>query len=446
MDAYEFPESFRKIQQITDPNEVIYFFLDPPIHDFTSVYEGNLCIHSQDDELSIPLATMDLDSLVPNLQYTIFEPSRSVLTWDIKSFLSYLRYHHRHGYVPQCDIIDLKYGSSYMGLRGSPQPTSFKDALALSRSFITNPGWQQANQHVFLPLSLEVLPGIETRGLQDIAAGEVRYSWYEIEGQTNGRLAAQKPTGRYLTVHSMDMVQKAKLRPRRPEASEKWMFLEFDYKNMEVMILHWLTKDEAIGAILDSGKDFYSSVAENCWPNMLHGPCIEGADLRRVGKLSFLPAMYGASPESLQKRLHGTGDFAAAILTNIKEKFSKSEKWLAAKQGELAENAIAEDYFGRKRNFAKEPPYKRRNFEIQSPAALFCLERLCRLYQALPENIVIHIHDGYILTARQQDVATVAKTAREVLESPSPLCPDLELKTSLKVGSHLADMKSVDMR
>ncbi len=445
MDTYELPETFRKIHQITEPNEVIYFFLDPPIHDFTSVYEGNLCIHSKDEELSIPFSEIDLGSLVANLPYTIFEPKRSVLTWNIKSFLSYLRYHYRHGHVPQCNIIDLKYGSSYMGLRESSQPTSFKEALALSQSFITNNGWKQANQHVLLPLSLEVLPAIETKGLQDIAAGDVRYSWYEIEGQINGRLAAQKPSGRYLTVHSMDMVQKAKLRPRRPEASEKWMFLEFDYKNMEVMILHWLTNDKEIDAILDSGKDFYLTVADTCWPkgSEKYPADFEG---RRVGKMTFLPAMYGESPESLHKRLQATPEFAAGILNNIREKFSKSEKWLANKQGELDENAIAEDYFGRKRSFTKEPHYKRRNFEIQSPAALVCLERLCCLHHALPRNIVIHIHDGYILTAQQQDVAKVAKIARDILESPTPLCPGLKLKTSLKVGSHLADMKPVDMR
>ncbi len=445
MDMHEIPETFKKIQQITDTNEVICFFLDPPIQDFTSVYDGNLCIHSKDDELTIPFSEIDLGSFVTNIAYTIFDPKNSVLTWDIKKFLSYLRYHHRIGHVPKCNIIDLKYGSFYAGHRSATQPASFKEALVLSQSFITNTGWKKANQHVLLPLSLDVLPAIETKGLQDIAAGDVRYSWYEIEGQINGRLAAQKPSSRYLTVHSMDMVQKAKLRPRRPEASDQWMFLEFDYKNMEVMILHWLTQDEEIGAILDSGKDFYLTVADTCWPkgSEKYPIDIEG---RRVGKMTFLPAMYGASPESLNKRLQATPEFAATILHNIKEKFSKSEKWLADKQGELVENKMAEDYFGRKRSFAKEPAYKRRNFEVQAPAALVCLERLCHLHQALPKNIVIHIHDGYILTAKQQDVAKVAKIARKALELPTPLCPGLKLKTSLKVGSHLADMKPVDMR
>ena len=145
----------------------------------------------------------------------------------------------------------------------------------------------------------------------------------------------------------------------------------------------------------------------------------------------FLPTAYGLQSKNLAERLKLEQGVVDTTISKMEGDYQKSFQWLKNKE---TEDAI--DRFGRKRDFSSEPPYKRRNFQVQSPASLVCLERLCALQEALPNNVQFSIHDGYVLTARKKDCLEVMKTAKKVLESES-IAQGLKLKVSCQIGKKL---------
>jgi DNA polymerase I-like protein with 3'-5' exonuclease and polymerase domains len=155
--------------------------------------------------------------------------------------------------------------------------------------------------------------------------------------------------------------------------------------------------------------------------------------------------VYGLQSRSLAESLKVSQSAADVIINYLKNRFPHTFQWIEKKEADLADSALAADYFGRKRDFSNDPPYKRRNFEVQSPASLICLERLCALHKMLPENILMHIHDGYVFAALLHNCVDVIHTARDILESESPLAPGLSLKVACQVGQQLDNLRTINL-
>ena len=347
------------ITEFTD-DKLLYVHLDPQINDFTKKYNGNIIITSSTKTRIIPITDIPLNSLYHSLWRSIFNAGRTIFTWDIKKFISYLRYHLKTSVnQPGSIVIDLKYGMAYLGHRIDKPLESFIDVLQQARMLSTSPGWQNVRRYCHNPLSFKVLPEIEIKPI--ICDNQALYSCYEIEGQANGRLLSWKASDRFITVHSLTPQQKSVITPIFEDDNS--LFIIMDYQHMEVSMLAWLAGDEALAAAL--GKpDFYESVAPlNCDPQ----------DRRKIGKAAFLPVIYGLQSKNLAERLKLEPAVVDKLTSELHSRFSKSFQWIEQKQAELATNPVAVDHFGRKRDFANEPSYKRRNFEVQSPASFVCL-------------------------------------------------------------------------
>ena len=119
---------------------------------------------------------------------------------------------------------------------------------------------------------------------------------------------------------------------------------------------------------------------------------------------------------------------------------------IEAEQSKAQKNGYLEDCYFRKRIFSDGEAYKGRNFIIQSPSALICLESLLKLYQG-SENlfkIAFHVHDGYFLAIQKDCVEDAFYKAKNILESKLSLMPNLALKTSAKLGKSLDKMISLN--
>lgn len=70
--------------------------------------------------------------------------------------------------------------------------------------------------------------------------------------------------------------------------------------------------------------------------------------------------------------------------------------WIVDQESNI-DNCYAIDSFGRRRKF--EESYKIRNFAVQSPASLVCIDRLNKLNESVNgiAKVCMHIHDGYVL-------------------------------------------------
>jgi len=429
---------FNVLPKIARDTDIGYFCPEPLIGDFTKPFEGKFIISTGVGRIRCDISQVSLKRLVYNLGESFFRKSRTILTWDIKRFISYLRMVQKGSYKPlEGRMIDLKYGLAYLAQSHRKPPESLIEALALSPDIHTDPLWRKVNALVHTPLATEVLPAMETRGVFDMSVPEVKYSNYEIEGQVNGRLSTPKLSNRFLTVHSLTPQQKVHLSPRRRNDRETYIFIEVDFVHMEVSMLQWLTGDAVLGSDLAKSTDFYETLF-NFKGN--------AEKKRKAGKAVFLPVAYGLQSANLAKRLKMSELAADTIIRELKDRFSKCFSWLDEREELLADKPIATDYLGRRRDFSGEPSHKRRNFEVQSPAATVCLEKLVHLYRALPDNVLFHIHDGYILTCKMEDFMEVAKIAKDVLESESELCPGLRFKTKCRVGRNLFQLKEAKPR
>jgi hypothetical protein len=418
-----------------------YFRCDPPITDFTQKYEGKFILLTPTRSVTFLASEVGLDinplSFYHILQHTIFAKDHIVLTWDIKKLNSFFKYRLKGpSEVPEARVIDLKYGMAYQGHRTEKPPETVREAFRIAKTFTTNGQWKIVQSHVFDPLAWRALPDLETRGFIDINRKDVLFSSYEVEGTTNGRLSAKKPSDKFLTVHSLSPTQKAALRPRHYDEEGQWRFIVMDFTNMEVSVLAWLAEDKDLQAAIDGDDDFYTSLIPVDVP---------GWSRRKLGKRIFLPVVYGLRSRNLAESLKIPRSAADIVIDSLKDRFPRSFEWIESKEEALLVSQLASDHFGRKRDFSNVPPHKRRNFEVQSPASLVCLERLCALHKAMSENILIHIHDGYFLVAPLRNCVDVIHTARDILESESPLSPGLSLKTTCQVGQRLDALQTISL-
>jgi DNA polymerase I-like protein with 3'-5' exonuclease and polymerase domains len=251
---------------------------------------------------------------------------------------------------------------------------------------------------------------------------------YDIAGQVNGRMRCDLGFTFGYNPHSAGEEERKNLRP----SSFDHLFIYLDFRHMEVNALQWLSEDKALGEILESGEDVY----EGIWRELtgLSGD----PSYRDKCKTVFLPVAYGLGAKALAYKLKISEATASRLWANIYKKFPQAMGWL--RNQEIIGGEVC-DAFGRCRKF-EEDLYKIRNFVVQSPASLLCLDKLVVLRHDLGNiaKVVAHVHDGYILSAH----ATIAQQAKEMavksLETESEFFPGLKLKVSCRMGQDLNNL------
>lgn len=433
---------YRALYDIADAidDDIVYFRCEPPITDFTKPFTGMFIFLSEKRSISYTADEIKLNSrgltFYNFLSYGLFNKSRVTFTWDIKQLVSYFKFHFKIDLViPDSRTYDLKYCSSYIGKKIVSAPKSYMEALKTAKAFIFNDKCNKINRQIYVPLSFGVLPTVENKYV--IIKNKSLYSNYEIEGTVNGRLSTTKPSNDFIVVHSLKPEEKMQLRSHHTYKDKDTddMFILFDFKNMEAAFLQWLTKDKALSYAL-AGNLFYESLVDKKYNNL---------DRRKVGKGIFLPVIFGATSKTISEKLKLEIEVVDDVISYLKYQFSDTFKWLEEKQNDLAANSIAIDVLGRERDFTNEPSYKRRNFEVQAPSAMFCLEKLIQLYKLLPENILFHIHDGYVLISPLAKCKDIIHIASEILKSESELFEGLTMDVTCHIGKSLDNLSVINL-
>jgi DNA polymerase I-like protein with 3'-5' exonuclease and polymerase domains len=213
----------------------------------------------------------------------------------------------------------------------------------------------------------------------------------------------------------------------------------FDFHHMEVSVLQWLAHDERLGQVLNLSEDPYHVIFK-----LLTGNQCDTEKKREFCKRFIIGNIYGQSAKSLSEKTGISLNTAEIINDKLYKLFPSSLQWIQQRQNEVT--GVCTDYFGRKRCF-EERHWSVRNFVVQSPASIVCLEKLIALYHGLIgyAKLACHIHDGYVVYVSKSAAKTVAAIGKEILESESNLCTGLKLKSSCKIGATLADMKACEV-
>lgn len=373
-----------------------------------------------------------LEYLASSLHHFV-DDSRVIVSWDAKDVFSFVKGRSQISMEIGAPFYDLSLISSYLGV-DADMPSKFREAVALLRRLMSMSGWTKFKdlyKSVYVPLVSKVIPDMETCCMVDNRRRMCVYPSYVPEGQANGRLKAIVPCQSNYNPHSMGPEQKSSLRP----AGYDECLVCFDYKNMEVNVLQWLSGDSRLGAVLEANEDPYKAI----WSIVTRTEATDAH--RRLCKDVFLPVAFGQGARSLSSRLGVEEKFASKIIDTLVKTFPVAFDWVSS-QSPDGDN-MAEDFFGRRRGFYEHEFYKVRNFSVQSPASMICLRKLVRLHESVSglARICFHVHDGYCVVCAADKAETVFDVGMNALEEEDPLFPGLRLKASCHFGNRLDQLK-----
>lgn len=422
------------ISELLEGTNSVFLKTEPENLDFTDAAPRKVHISSPRGRLEFQIDPENILPLMGLFDATIFDPERveRLYCWNIKSLASYARYYISKFVTPKNNCIDLKPIEGFLGIRLSA-PKNYAEALDRTKLVVKRGGWHRVYKSIHLPLSLRVLPAIETTPLLNSESRKAEYPCYDIEGQINGRLNCYKAFLHSYLPHTMGPEIRSAMRPR----GYSFRFCTSDFRHCEVTVLQWLSKDEKLLEILESGDDLHRRIYE-----IVTGDGCDTETKRNLSKKMFLPVMYGCGPQGLSKNMGVSEKVADELISRIHSSFSTASKWIQSQQ-QQAKQGVITDYFGRPRIFKNEQAYLARNFVVQAPAATVCQEKLIALHNALDEEtkIAYSVHDGCVLVTPTKKAKNTYDTLKGVMESESQLCPGLRMKIEVKFGARLDQMK-----
>jgi len=414
-----------QLDQLLQAGPNVFLKLEPEMVDFTqTTISLKLLFFSKTYEISLELDSENLAEMITFVKSAIFaDENISIICWNIKSLFTYILAKTHCELECNCKLLDLKLAECFIGIRGKA-PNSFDEAVARARKILSDSSWvkfKNIYQRVYLPLLMDVIPKIETEGVFNTQKRQILFPCYQIEGQVNGRLACQIAYDSCFNPHSLDEEQKALLQPK----GNGLTFVSFDYMFMEVCILAWLSRDELLMNLVSEKGDFYKKLFK----------LVSGTECDTEGKRSFckdylfLPVVYGQTANTLAERAKISMEIAGKLVYLLKKHFAKLFDWV---ENYPVSDGVYVDYVGRK-------GVGGRNFVVQSPAAMFCLEKLVNLYKSLKNygSLVAHIDDGYTVQCGQKQVEAVSSLCIKALESESELFPGLNLRVNFKISNTL---------
>ena len=407
-----------QLDKVLESGPNLFFYLEPG---------QKINLMSRTYRTSIDVDKDNIFEIAGFLKSTVFDENVLLIGWDFKKFFTFHRLCCGNNFSFEAKLLDLKIAESFLGIKKGV-PINFDELKARLMVLISHPSWSNfktLHQKVYQPLFSQVMPSIECEGVFDKVQRKILYPSYEIEGSVNGRLSCSKTLG--FNPHSTNEDERKNCVPKYNDNS----FIYLDYSNMEVAMLGWLSKDEYLMDILRE-FDFYKVLFK-----LLSGKEAETENQRNFCKNIFLPVIFGQSVDSLSQELSLPIDATKKIVEKLRKLFVKSFDWVDNYKpcGE-----IYKDYVGRCRTFEAGKEYKYKNFIIQAPAALFCLEKLVNLYADLTiyGNIVAHIHDGYLIRVEQKRALEMETLAKISLESESTIFSGLHLRINSKISKTFA--------
>jgi len=211
------------------------------------------------------------------------------------------------------------------------------------------------------------------------------------------------------------------------------LFLLFDYKNMEVSVLEYLTKDKALKDVLNEGDDFYESLYKK-----IINPNNFDQEKRKKMKMIFLPFIYGAGIKKISESCKIESSKVEVITKRIKETFPKTFTWLD-NFSKNNQDGYYINTFGKIRKI--DQSYKSINFIVQSTASIFCLDKLIDLYYVYKKSMCFYVHDAYCLYSSKKELESNIEMIKNILLQDSKFLNNIHLSVSCKYGENLNEMK-----
>ena len=428
-----------QLTDLLEGTDMVYLRCEPEVPDFTVRASFKIIVcrtmtPNQTRKVELKATPDNISNIIALCDETIFnkEHVKRLFVWGLKSLCTYFHAFNPKFVTPDNNIIDLKVIEGFLGVRKN-RPENLVEALNRTKIAVQFKDWQEVYKLIHQPLSLRVLPSIETTPLLNDRSRKCEYPYYEIEGQINGRMNCLKKYANSYLPHNMGPDVRAELKPQ----GYALRFCTADFRHCEVNVLQWLSGDEILKEILDSGGDLHRRIYE-----IVTGNTCDTDKKRALSKKMFLPVMYGCGPKGLATNLDVSESVGAELCRRIYHSFPTATHWMQERQEE-AKKGVVFDYFGRPRKFQEGKAYLFRNTSVQAVAATVCQEKLIELWKSLDgvARLAFSVHDGYGIVCEIPNAKQTYKIVKESLEAESNLCEGLKMKVEVKFGSRLSNMK-----
>ena len=354
----------------------------------------------------------------------------------LKEVLSYCRKHRPQFRFPE-------HGRYYLSdvlarLRKHEEPHDINSAVALVRNQNRRlDEWQPIYKHVLEPLCLRVLPEVENNPLLRRSMRHHVHTYYQVEGQVNGRLRNGGNFRYDYLTHTLSDKDKPDLIP--PGFDQVYYLV--DIVACDVTVLAHLSGDSRLIAMLEHPRyDVYQML----YGVIMNAPC-KTSEERDFIKTTFLAFVYGAGVDGLAASLEVVPSALEEIHDRMRQTFHKAFSYVENGKAQAKEQGYLHDGFGRIRKFDEHEEHKARNYLVQSPAASFCLEYFVRLHEvarATNARLFGDFYDGFGFYCGEHEIKNLHRAVSLVFTEPSKLDNRIRFSIKAKYGASLHQLSA----
>jgi DNA polymerase-1 len=250
-------------------------------------------------------------------------------------------------------------------------------------------------------------------------------------------------------------------------ADPGYVFLDFDYSQIELRVLAMLSGDHSLRRVFQEGGDIHQEVAEQVF-NVPHDEVTK--EMRRRAKVINFGIIYGMGVNALKQNLGTTREEAQKFYDEYFHDFPKVGEWMEATKQFAREHGYTETLYGRRRyfpNISEGPEYMRAaeermavNAPDQGTAADIVKIAMIRADKALREKkfdenarLLLQVHDELLYEVKEDIAEDVAVLVKNIMESvmkeapPRGLCPagkvisDIPLVANVLRGKNWGELK-----
>ena len=312
-------------------------------------------------------------------------------------------------------------------------------------------------KHPVIPLILEYreffkLKSTYVDGLRreaDPTTGRVHTS-FEQHVAATGRLSSREPNLQNIPIRSeWGREIRACFVPGGPGQR----LVAADYSQIELRLLAHFSQDEGLLAAFGAGEDIHRRTACRLFEVE---PDDVTPDMRRQAKTVNFAVIYGMGPTALGQELDISRDEAQRFIDNYFRQLPGVRRYIDETLERATQDGYVTTILGRRRVIAGlqsgdegARSYAQRaavNAPIQGSAADIIKLAMIRLRPRLTEELphtraLLQVHDELVFEAAEEETATLARVAREVMETAEEL--SVPLVVEVKAGPNWKDMAPV---
>lgn len=281
---------------------------------------------------------------------------------------------------------------------------------------------------------------------------------YKLHGTVTGRLSCSNPNLQQVPSSSHEWFCDDFNIKNAFYAPEDFVFVEFDYSQLELRIAGWYSEDPYFINAYQNNLDIHRLVAADAFGV----PESEVTKVQRSAakKIDF-GIIYRIGPKGLADQLTlatkqpVSAHEAKALINRFSLRIPEFNRWANQQENHALQNNYVETPTGRRRRFhcilesnRNEVRRQAVNTPIQSLASDICLHSLIRLSHGLDSRaarVALTVHDSILFEVHKNHIPETVQYIKEIMENPTIIEYRLPITVEAKIGERYGSMEELKL-